>query len=321
MVDQLASEYAAAGQPVVFLEQNVDHPLGERIDRWWAAYSSGGSVSLPLVMVDSGHQFSNGYLGSSAHDTYKDMVDTALARPSQADIQALGRRIGNKIHFDVQLTNLSGVSLSSSNGATVHGLVYEEHTPVDPTVDHVTQRIVRAAVFTGVAPALANGATITFTLETPDLTNVVDWAKLHFIVLADYRPGGSSGAYDMLQAASADVRPALTVNQQASPDPVQSGATLTYTLRVTNIGNVALHAAITDTLPTHVTPTGILTWSPTITAPGGIWEHTMVVTVEAGYSGPLVNTVQVTTEESATGFSAIVTNGYKVYLPSVIRTP
>ena len=303
----------------MFLEQNVDQPLGARINRWWAAHGS-GSVSLPLVMIDSGQQFSNGYLGSSAHDTYKGMVDTALARPPQADIKATGSRIGNKIHFDGQLTNLSGVSLSSSNAATIHGLVYEEHTPEDVYVDHITQRIVRAAVSIGVSPALANGATMTFTLETPDLTNVVDWAKLHFIVLADYRPGGSSGAYDMLQAASADARPALTVSQQASPDPVQSGAPLTYTLRVTNVGDVALHATITDTLPAHVTPTGILTWTPTITVPGGIWERTVVVTVETGYSGALVNTVQVTTEEGATGFSSIVTNGVKVYLPSVMRT-
>ena len=90
---------------------------------------------------------------------------------------------------------------------------------------------------------------------------------------------------------------------------------------MTNVGDVTLHATITDTLPAHVTPTGILTWTPTITVPGGIWERTVVVTVETGYSGALVNTVQVTTEEGATGFSAIVTNGYKVYLPSVMRTP
>ena len=318
MVDQLANEYAAAGQPVVFLEQDVDAPLGNRIGRWWAAHGP-GSVSLPLVMVDSGHQISNGYLGSSAHDTYQAMVEAELARPPQAEIEAEGWRLGNRMHFDVELTNLSGVALSTSNSATVHALVYEEHTPVDPNVDHITGRIVRAAVSTGVSPALAHGATAVFTLDTPELSNVVDWTKVHAIVLVDYRPAGSSGAYDMLQAVSADATPALTVHKQALPDPVQPGKPLTYTIRVANVGGMDLHATVTDTLPAHVTPTGVLAWTPTITAPGGTWEHTFVVTVEIGYTGALVNQVEVTTEEGATGVGVAISNGSKVYLPMTLR--
>ena len=318
MVDQLAGEYAAAGKPVVFLEQNVDSPLGNRVDRWWAAHG-GGAVTLPLVMVSSGHQFSNGYLGSPAQDTYKAMVDAELARPAQAEITAQSQRAGNKVHFDVQLTNLSGVTLSSSNAARVHAIVYEEHTPVDPNVDHITGRIVRAAVSTGVSPALANGATAAFTLETADLTNVVDWAKIHTIVLADYRPGGSSGAYDMLQAVSANARPGLTVSKQAALDVVQPGAPLTYTLRVVNTGDLDLHAIVTDVLPAHVVPTGILTWTPTITTPGGVWTYTFVVTVGASYTGILANAVQVTTSEGAAGVAQAITNGTKVYLPVVVR--
>jgi hypothetical protein len=99
VVDQLANEYTAADQSVIFLEQNVDQSLGDRADRWWAAHG-GGSVSLPLVMVDSGQQFSNGYLSSSAHDTYKAMVDTALARPPQAEIMASSRRLADRVYFD-----------------------------------------------------------------------------------------------------------------------------------------------------------------------------------------------------------------------------
>ena len=51
MVDQLAEEYA--GDPVVFIEYDVDNPPGNRVSRWWAAWGSGGSVYLPLIMVDS----------------------------------------------------------------------------------------------------------------------------------------------------------------------------------------------------------------------------------------------------------------------------
>jgi len=151
------------------------------------------------------------------------------------------------------------------------------------------------------------------------LNNVADWSKVHTLVLVDYRPGGTSGAYDMLQAVSADVRPALTVSKQATPDPVQPGALLSYTLRVVNTGNIDLHATITDTLPAHVSPTGSLVWTPTITTPGGIWQYTFFVTVEAGYTGTLVNEMQVMTDERVAGIGLAVTNGRKVYLPIVMR--
>jgi len=90
---------------------------------------------------------------------------------------------------------------------------------------------------------------------------------------------------------------------------------------VTNTGDVDLHAVITDTLPTHVTPAGLVTWTGTITAPGGVWAQHIAVTVDAGYVGTLTNTVLVTTEEGAIGTSSIVVNvmGYGVYLPLTLR--
>lgn len=99
--------------------------------------------------------------------------------------------------------------------------------------------------------------------------------------------------------------PLLAVTKGASTDVVQAGAQLTYTLHITNTGSVDLHTIVTDTLPSHVTPTGILTWTPTITAPGGIWTAQYVVTVDIGYAGPLTNVVQVTTAEGATGIYTV----------------
>jgi thermitase len=93
----------------------------------------------------------------------------------------------------------------------------------------------------------------------------------------------------------------LSVSQRASPNPVQAGARLTYTIRVTNTGSADLHATIADVLPSHVTSNGPHTWTPTIAASGPAWEQTLVVTVEVGYAGPLTNVVQVTTAEGATG--------------------
>ncbi|MFQ5580650.1 MAG: PKD domain-containing protein [Nitrospiria bacterium] len=108
-------------------------------------------------------------------------------------------------------------------------------------------------------------------------------------------------ANDWINAINDTWSPNLTVTKQASPNPVPVGAQLTYTLRVTNTGETLLHLTITDTLPAHVTPTGILTWTPTISTFGGVWTQTVIITAEIGYIGLLTNIVQVTSEEGVTG--------------------
>jgi uncharacterized repeat protein (TIGR01451 family) len=118
---------------------------------------------------------------------------------------------------------------------------------------------------------------------------------------------------------------ALAVSKQASSIAVTPGASLTYTLRVTNTGTMDLHATITDTLPLHIVPIGTaivpggqITWTAIITAPGGVWAETVVVTVAQDYDGPLTNRVTVTTEEGAVG-EAYVTVNSRVYLPLLLR--
>jgi uncharacterized repeat protein (TIGR01451 family) len=112
----------------------------------------------------------------------------------------------------------------------------------------------------------------------------------------------------------------LVVAKQADPNPVKPGAQLTYTIRVTNASSEDLHATVTDTLPGHVSPTGIQTWPTVITAPGGVWTEQFIVTVETGYAGPLVNVVEVTTEEGATGaYTETSTSGYVIYLPIILK--
>ncbi|MCP4541537.1 MAG: DUF11 domain-containing protein [Chloroflexi bacterium] len=117
--------------------------------------------------------------------------------------------------------------------------------------------------------------------------------------------------------------PSLTVSKQATPDLVQAGAQLTYTIYVTNTGSVTLTATVTDTLPDHIArggtsggtlilPGDIVTWTPVILMPSDIWTETVVVTVETDYTGLLTNVVQVTTEEGATG---IYTQTSTVVLP------
>lgn len=190
-MDQLALDYA--GQPVAFIEHDVNRAPPSRYGRWWAGFS-GGSAVLPLIMVDSGNQVSQGY--ASYYKVYGSMVDTALARPPQAGIQATWWRAGDQAQFYIRVHNQLTETLSSSlNEATVHAIVYEDVRLL------VTGRYSRAAVESAVTD-LAPDGTVTLRLDTAGLA-YVNWDKLHAVVALDYRPAGHSGPFDMLQAAAA----------------------------------------------------------------------------------------------------------------------
>ena len=180
---------------MLFLEDNVDAPLGRRRDRWWVGYGSGGSVYLPLVMASSGHRVSSGSV--SFHTVYGGIVDSELLRPPQAEVEAFAARVGNTLRVYLRVVNRSAATLSAAaNGATAHAVVWEDKKV------HVTSRTVRAAPFREIAPPLGLGEVFTTVLDTPELSSV-DWSKLHAVAFVDYRPGGATGAFDMLQAALA----------------------------------------------------------------------------------------------------------------------
>jgi uncharacterized repeat protein (TIGR01451 family) len=117
------------------------------------------------------------------------------------------------------------------------------------------------------------------------------------------------------------LRPGLEITKWSVPDRVLPGGQLTYTLRVTNTGSSDLHATVTDTLPAHVTPTGVLTWTRTITAPGGVWTGQFTVTLDKEYAGPLTNVVRITTREGTKGVytETAVVEPWWLYLPLVVR--
>ncbi len=172
--------------------------LGNRLNRFAAAYGSTQLPGIPWVMIDGGHQFSHG-IETDYYQAYKNMVDTELARPPLADVSATFWREGNHFGYEVAVKNLSGVSLSYvANGATVTAIVYEDVKSAYGV--QTTSRVVRAVVTRQIVPELINNSSASYTLQTNDLMGV-NWTKLHSVVFAEYRPGGTSGAYDMLQAA------------------------------------------------------------------------------------------------------------------------
>ena len=183
---------------MVFIEQDYWNPVGTRLDRFWAAYEGTDTVSFPLVIADSGHEWSCGHVDH--HAVYSAMVDREMARAPQAEIEAYYQRTGDQVRATIRLRNQSGAPLSTArNDATVHLIVYEDA--------HVgtTGRIVRAAPYVGIETELAPDAVGAFTLETLPLSGV-DWGKLHVLALVDYRPRGETGPYDMLQAVFAAPR-------------------------------------------------------------------------------------------------------------------
>ena len=131
------------------------------------------------------------------------------------------------------------------------------------------------------------------------------------------------------------ISPGLRLSLRAAPDPVEAGHALTYTLRATNTGNIALYIPITVTLPSAITtgtmaggsgtsvlPGGTLTWSPVIMPASPPWERTIAVTVAAGYAGPLTCAVQAATGGGVADRKTHITVAfvrYPLYLPVTMR--
>jgi uncharacterized repeat protein (TIGR01451 family) len=115
--------------------------------------------------------------------------------------------------------------------------------------------------------------------------------------------------------------PALSIAKWASADEVKAGEVVTYTIAVTNTGNVDLHAQITDTLPAHVMPAGPLIWTAVL-APDGVWTREVVVQTDGDYTGTLENLAAVTTDEGPSDEAhalVYVRRSAKIYLPLVLR--
>ncbi len=213
---------------------------------------------------------------------------------------------GERLTYTIRVTNTGNVDLH----ATVTDVLPEHVTTTQPLV--WTSQVIPA-------PSDTWTQTVVVTVEmgyAGPLTNVVQVATAE----------GATGVYT--KTSQAQVTPALNVTKEAHPDPAQAGTQLTYTICVTNTGNVTLTATITDVLPDHVTPGGARTWTMTLPALGGVWTEQVVVTVAIDYAGPLTNVVQVATAEGATGIYTETSQARKLTLTvnrvgdgSVVKNP
>jgi serine protease AprX len=121
-------------------------------------------------------------------------------------------------------------------------------------------------------------------------------------------------------ALSVTSMPGLEISKRASSVVALPGQPLTYTLWLTNTGNVPLTGIVTDVLPSRILPGvteegaaflpgGTLTWTLTSLAPEEIWTETMVVTVEAGYNGWVTNVVRAAAEGATGVYTHVLSTG------------
>jgi hypothetical protein len=179
------------GAAILFLEQNVFEPKGNRIDRYDAAAGK-RSCSVPWVIVDSGWRYSCGQVDFVTE--YRQMVDEALTRPAEAEITGHYVRAGNNVRVHVRVTNRSGRALTFDEWPTVGAIVYERTRVI------YTSRFVRAATQQEFPADLVDGASLEMDLIVAAVP-VEDWTRAHVIVIVDSRPDTAAERYVSLQAA------------------------------------------------------------------------------------------------------------------------
>lgn len=179
-----------AGDPVAFVEWGDRTPA----NRYYQIQETGDGGYVPTVFVDSARLY---VVGSEDHyNDYLGFINNSQSRAPQATLMASYARNGDNVVFTVTVTNNSTVTLSTANKAAVHGIVYEDYRAVK------TNRIGRGSAKADIT-SLAPGATQTFSFTVP-LAGVVDYEKLHFLALVDYKSAAKDvGLYDQLQATIA----------------------------------------------------------------------------------------------------------------------
>jgi Viral BACON domain len=190
VVQRLAAEMS--GPQVVFLAYTWDY-AGARQLRVLAAHP--GEATFPIILVSSGHAVFTG--PTSPYTQYRSMIQADLTRPASGDVAAWWQRDGNDVVVWATLRNTGAATLSqTSNGAALTATVYE------PIYEFPFQDPVRGTVTATLTSPVEPGATSQLQARVV-APAVVDWSRAAVVALVDYRPKGTTGAYDVVQAARA----------------------------------------------------------------------------------------------------------------------
>ena len=271
------STYCIAGAPaVITLQQEMstravlleyDFDAAMTAGRYQCYRAANPTAAyLPLVMVGSGYRTETGpvdYLPA-----YRSMIEQELARPPEAAVTAYWRRRDSTLRVYVGAENRGAVTLTPEGGAALWVIVWENGRI------RLTDTMVRAVVKQPLVAALAPGAAVAFTVDTPVLTGV-DWGQLAALAMVERRTAGG-GRFDMLQAAVASpaavsVLPAevrLSTAAPAATVALSGPAPLTWTAHP-DAPWIAVEPAA-GTLPATVTVQAVAGLAPPGTATGTV---------------------------------------------------
>lgn len=308
MVEELAEEYRKAGKPVVFLEHAVIRRVGNRLDRWYAAYDGSRMCGVPFVIVDSGWKWTCG--GEDFRAVYSAMVDEALGRSAGAELEGRYERDGDDLRVEVHVKNLSGTALGPSNDATVNVIVFER-----TKVIHTT-RYVRAAAFAPIAAPLDDGEEGVYEVSLAHVV-VGDWDRTQIVVLLDYRAFYSAVNFTALQAAIATDIDSVTPTASetsipfSSPTPTSettqtpaASATVSATVSATASATASAAASAAASVPVSRTASSTGTPTPDATTTAGTETATPTWTRAASETAGATRTRGATPSHTATAEAA-----------------
>ncbi len=188
---------------------------------------------------------------------------------------------GTPVELRIRLTNAGGIPLHTRIEATLPpGLTTSGPTVFTPTI-------------TGPGGALSTQ--INALLGTEVMAGTGAHANALYTTFDVTSDQGLGGTYTITTVIA---RPGITLRRTPTPQPAVSGATLAYQVAVTNTGNVAMVATISNTFPAQVALNSLADaqpWQVTL-APGEVYLRSVSTTVEAGYIGPLLGSVRATTD-------------------------
>jgi uncharacterized repeat protein (TIGR01451 family) len=255
-----------------------------------------GTALTNTASVDWTDVFGNDYPPVSDDD-----IDTVISLPTTADVSV--------VKTDQPDPVMPG-------GVLTYTLVISNAGPANAANVVVTDTLPAGVTFASAVPAQTSGPNpLTWNLGTVaaetrrTITVVVNvnpsaqCAIMNTASVSSTTPDpnpGNNGDDEPTAVSGAD----LQISKSDNPDPVASGAVLTYTLLITNAGPAAAQSVVvTDALPAGVTfananpaPSSLgnpLTWNLGNMVSGARQTITVVVDVDPATSGQILNTTRV----------------------------
>ncbi len=234
---------------------------------------------------------------------------TTITTPPQADLLISKSDSPDPVLAGGTLTY--SLVITNNGPANATGVVITDTLPTDVTFVSASAGCSHTAgLVTCNAGSLANGGADTYqilvTINAGASGILLNGAEVSGSE-TDPNPGNNSATAGTTIAAPTDTD--LTITKSDSPDPVLAGGTLTYSLVITNNGPAnATGVVVTDTLPADVTfvsasagcfhTAGVVTCNAGSLTSGGADTYQVVVTVNAGASGILLNGAEVSGSET-----------------------